>query len=99
MINTARLLEVNALPNQSLHLRYADGVEGVVDLSHLVGRGVFAELSNPAVFSRVSLGPNGEVAWSDDLELCPDALYLRLTSSATAQAEPCAPAERVDAGR
>jgi hypothetical protein len=36
-----RPLDVKALPGHRLWLRYSDGTEGEVDLSHLVGRGVF----------------------------------------------------------
>lgn len=27
----------------------------------------------------VSIGPAGEVRWGDDIDLCPDALYMQLT--------------------
>lgn len=35
-------IQVKALPNYKLWLKYADGVEGEVDLAHLAGKGVFA---------------------------------------------------------
>lgn len=60
-------------------LRYADGVEGEVDLSHLAGQGLFAAWLEPGVFDRVYLSEWRSIAWSDDLELCADALYLQLT--------------------
>ena len=37
-----RPVEVRPLPNYRIWLRYADGTEGEVDLSHLAGQGVFA---------------------------------------------------------
>ena len=61
-------------------LRYADGAEGEIDLSHLAGQGVFAAWEDRAFFERVRLTPDGGIAWGDDLDLCPDALYLRITS-------------------
>ena len=73
------LLEVKALADYKLWLRYDDGVEGAVDLSHLVGHGVFAEWSDPAVFERVSLSEYGAPIWGDAIDLCPDSLYLELT--------------------
>jgi len=74
-----RPVEVRPLPNYRIWLRYADGNEGEVDLSHLAGHGVFAVWHTEGVFAKVRLGPNGEVAWPGDVDLCPDALYLRLT--------------------
>ena len=50
-----------------------------VDLSDLAGRGVFVAWEDPAVFSQVKLGSHGAIEWPGDLDLCPDALYLRLT--------------------
>ena len=60
-------------------LRYSDGAAGEVDLSHLVGQGVFAAWQDPACFAGVRLAEHGAIVWDDDLELCPDALYLQLT--------------------
>ncbi len=62
-----------------LWLRYSDGVEGELDLSELAGRGMFAAWTEPGVFERVHIAPHRAIAWSDDLELCPDALYMELT--------------------
>ena len=60
-------------------LRYSDGVSGELDLSHLAGRGVFAAWDAPGCFERVRVAPHRAIAWSDELELCPDALYMDLT--------------------
>ena len=74
-----KLIEVKALPEYRIRLRYDDGVQGDVDLSDLVGRGVFQAWADPAVFIGVRLGSHGAIEWSPDLDLCPDAMYLRLT--------------------
>jgi len=73
------LLEVQARTPYRLWLRYADGTEGVIDLGDLVARGVFRALHEPRAFERVHVGAQGQVAWTPDLELCADALWLRLT--------------------
>ncbi len=75
-----QLVQVKALPGYRLFLRYDDGVEGVVDLSDKVGTGVFAPLVDEQVFSQVAVGPEGSVVWGDEIDLCPDALYLQVTS-------------------
>lgn len=75
-------LSVKALPGYRLRLRYSDGTEGEVDLSDLAGRGVFALWNQPGAFESVSIGPGRSIHWSDEVELCPDSLYLRLTGKA-----------------
>lgn len=62
-----------------LHLRFADGVEGEVDLSDLVGRGVFQGLRDQDKFETAFITESGDLGWSEDLELCADTLYMKLT--------------------
>jgi hypothetical protein len=70
---------VKALPDYKLWLRYADGTEGEVNLSAFAGQGVFKIWNDYQVFEKVYIGEHGQVAWSDEIDMCPDALYLRLT--------------------
>jgi hypothetical protein len=74
-----KVVEVEALPNYRIRLRFEDGVEGVADLSGFVGRGVFRMWSEAGCFERVRIGTRGEVRWSDEVVLCPDALYLEVS--------------------
>lgn len=60
-------------------LRYADGVEGEVDLSGLAGKGVFVVWNDRRFFERVYISEWRSIAWSDEIELCPDALYMEIT--------------------
>jgi hypothetical protein len=62
-----------------LDLTFADGVCGTVDLSDLAGRGVFALWNDYAEFQKVQIGERGELTWGNQLDLCPDSLYLRAT--------------------
>lgn len=78
----ARPTSVRPLPGYRLYLCFEDGVEGTVDLSDLAGRGVFEVWNEPGAFERVEIGPHGELAWSDELDVCSDSLYLRLTGLA-----------------
>ena len=73
------LLEVEALDNYQIWVRYDDGVAGVADLSDLAGDGVFALWNDYQQFRKVRIGPGGELAWSDQIDICPDAIYLRIT--------------------
>jgi len=76
---TPRPIEVKPLERYRLWIKYSDGVEGVVDLSDLVGKGVFALWNDYREFQKVYIGPGGEIAWGEEIDLCPDALYLRIT--------------------
>jgi hypothetical protein len=91
------LVEVKALPDYRLWLHYTDGVEGEVDLSHLAGRGVFAAWDDYQVFEKVHIGTSGAIAWNDDIDLCPDALYLRITGKTPEEVFPKLKTVEVDA--
>ena len=75
----ARPIDVKALPNHRIWLRYDDGIEGEVDLSDVAGQGVFEAWNDAAFFNAVRLGSHGAIEWSSGLDICPDAMYLRLT--------------------
>ncbi len=72
-------VSITALPGYKLRVEYADGVTGEVELSHLVGKGVFAAWNDPTVFESVAIGDQGEIRWNDDIDLCSDAIYLEIT--------------------
>jgi hypothetical protein len=74
-----RPIAVKALPGYRLWIRYSDGVEGTLDLSDLVGKGVFVAWENEQEFEKAHIGPSGEIFWSEEIEMCPDALYLWIT--------------------
>ena len=74
-----KLNVVTARAGYTLYLEYDDGVKGEADLSHLVGKGVFAAWNDPTVFQAVTVGKHGEIRWTKDLELCADAMYLQIT--------------------
>lgn len=74
-----RPTEVLALEGYRIWIRFSDGSAGEIDLADLAGRGVFVAWNDPECFKDVRLGPAGAVAWGDNIELCPDALYMELT--------------------
>lgn len=88
------LVEAEPLAAYRLYLRYSDGTEGDVDVSHLVGRGVFKAWEEPGVFESVRIGASVRIGetmrigegedlyWGDDLDLCTDTLHLKLTGQA-----------------
>ena len=74
-----RPTKVEPLSGYRLRVTYADGTEGVIDLSRDVGRGVFAPLADEAFFRTVHLGRYAQIAWSEEIEICPDAAYREIT--------------------
>lgn len=92
-----QIVDVNPLTGFKLRLRYSDGVEGTVDLSHLVGKGVFRIWDQPGVFDNVSIGSGGEIRWGDAVDLCPDALYMELTGKSPDEVFPNLKGAKVDA--
>lgn len=78
-------------------LSYSDGAAGEVDLSQLAGRGVFAACNDRAHFASVHIIDYDAVAWDNELELCPDALYMQLTGKSLTDVMPQALAVLDDA--
>ena len=83
-----KAVEARPLSGYRIWLRYDDGVEGEVDVSHLAGRGVFKAWTDRAVFEGVHVDRSGAVTWNENIDLCPDALYLRLTGKAVEELFP-----------
>jgi len=73
------VISVKALQNYRVDLAFDDGVSGIVDLSHLVGKGVFDSWRDPHVFEQVRIGAAGELVWGDHIDICSDSLYLKVT--------------------
>lgn len=80
-----RPLEAKAGEPYRIWLRYSDGTEGEVDLSHLAGHGVFAAWETPGRFGEACVSAWSALSWGDEIELCPDALYLQLTGLSAEQ--------------
>jgi hypothetical protein len=76
-----RLTHIEARPGYHLWLEYDDGQNGLVDVSDLAGHGVFSLWNDPAAFAHVRIGEFGQAFWTDEAELCSDALHLRLTGA------------------
>jgi hypothetical protein len=78
-----RVVAVAVLPDYQLHVRFADGVEGEVDMAELVRSpkaGVFAALADPDIFARVFI-EHGATTWPGEVDLAPDAMYVEIKKS------------------
>ena len=78
-----RVASVEPLPDYRLHVRFLDGLEGVVDMAALIASpeaGVFAALRDIAVFNQAFVRL-GAVSWPGDLDIAPDAIHAAIKAS------------------
>ena len=74
--------EVRALEPWKIWLRFADGSEGVVDVSDMAGKGLFTQWSDPKFWRSVKVDEESQtVCWPGGLDLCPDVLYHEVTGA------------------
>ena len=74
-----RPTDVRSLDGYRIWIKFDDGVEGELDLSHHAGRGVFKAWEDRAFFEAVEVKPYNAIEWPGELSLCGDALYMELT--------------------
>jgi hypothetical protein len=93
------VVAVQPLERGHLRLRFADGREGVVDLSALVDfGGVLSALGDPRTFREVRV-ELGTAAWPGDIDLAPETLYWAATGEVPADAATAEAARIVGAHR
>ena len=71
------IIEVKALDKYQLHLKFEDGLEGIIDLKTIINfEGIFQPLLNYDYFSQVSVNPNtGTIKWANKADLDPGVLH------------------------
>ena len=70
------IVKVEAEKNYCLKIEFNDGVKGVVDLSGLVGKGVFKAWKNLKYFEQVRIDEKSKtVSWPNGVDLAPEVLY------------------------
>ena len=90
-------VDVQPRAGYRIWLKYTNGASGEVDLSPLAGRGVFAAWNDRAFFESVTITGGRVTAWSDQIDLCADALYLQLTGKPIEDLMPRVRRSRIDA--
>jgi hypothetical protein len=74
------IVNVEPLDDYKLHLVFANGESGIVDLQTIPRTGVFEAWNDLSFFKQVSIHPEfGTVTWPGDLDLDPYALYAAMT--------------------
>ena len=74
-----KIVTAKSLPDYRVEVSFDNGECGVVDLSSFAGRGVFAAWDQSGMFERVSVTADGALEWPGEIDVCPDAIYLRMT--------------------
>jgi len=74
-----RINHLQVLDGYRVRLRFDDGVEGEVDFSAKTRTGVYAAWQDYNFFRRARVGDAGELVWDDQLDFCPDALWMKIT--------------------
>lgn len=77
------VVEVKALEDLGLFVRFADGLAGEVRFTSEHLTGVFTPLNDPAFFEQVYLD-HGAVAWPGQIDLAPDAMYREIKENGVA---------------
>ena len=90
-------VQVRPLSNYKLWIKYSDVIEGEVDLSHLAGKGVFSLWNDYATFEKVYIGDSGQIAWSDEIDIDPDKVYMTITGKTPEELFPNLRTELVNA--
>lgn len=79
------VVDVKALDDYSLKVKFRDNLEGIVNISTTWLTGVFAPLVNQNIFKQVYVDKDsGAVTWSigDDLvDLAPDTMYKEISKN------------------
>ena len=77
MSKELRISKCKVLDDYKLQLTFADGLNGIVSVEHLVGKGVFEIWKDYDQFKKVSIDPiSHTISWHGNIDL--DPLNLRM---------------------
>ena len=72
---------VSVVRHGVLHLTFADGLTGEIDVLDRMRGPVFEQARTTSGFTAVSVDPeSGTVVWPDGADLAPDTLYQRVNT-------------------
>lgn len=73
-----KVREVKYITDYNISIKFDDGVNGTIQLSDLVQKGIFKVLQDKNEFAKVYT--NGySIAWSNELEIDANTIYAELT--------------------
>ena len=74
-----KITALKVLDNYRVWLRFNDGTAGEVNFSSKSRTGVFAFWNSYDNFRQARIGDYGELLWNDQIDFCPDSLWLQVT--------------------
>jgi Protein of unknown function (DUF2442) len=78
---TPHITAAHVVRHGVLHLTFADGLSGEVDVLHLLHGPVFEDVRTPEGFAKVKVdAESGTVVWPGDADFAPDTLYVRVST-------------------
>jgi hypothetical protein len=76
--STPRIAEARYAGDYRIWLRFADGIEGEIDLESELWGEMFEPLKDKALFARFQLYPErSTIYWPNDADLAPEFLYAK----------------------
>ena len=73
-----KIESVKYISGFTLHVKFLDGVEGDIELSDLVGKGIFKLLQSQELFAK-AYNTGYSIAWSSELEIDSDTIYMEIS--------------------
>ncbi len=64
-----KVVSVKALEKYKIHVAFADGVSGILDLQDLAGKEIFSIWNVDDNFQKVAITENGGIGWPGDLDI------------------------------
>ncbi len=79
MFKIARPISVKVKTKYKIWVKYDDGIQGEVDLSHLAHKGIFKLWDSTVPFENVYIDSQSyAISWSKDIDIAPDNVYFKL---------------------
>jgi hypothetical protein len=74
-----RVIEAEHIRDYVIHVRFADGVEGDIDLQNELDGEVFEPLKDPAYFRTFEVHPElHTITWPNGADFAPEFLYEKI---------------------
>ena len=67
-------INIKALDNYQIWIKFNDGQEKVVDIRPFLNKGIAKDLLDPEKFNQVKIDSGGGIYWANGYDFCPNFL-------------------------